>query len=145
MYFRQYMSLNNVMHLRHLLRRQYLDITDELSLENRLHQVIPQAFFCLEQLAQAMASSWEPFSDSEISSPSTLGVQAYCHSSNNRSNWWPERKSGPCAFIKGSLDDSQSELWAEIKTCFSGYLLGKIPLGTATPPLRDSRRKSCWI
>lgn len=39
------------------------------------------------------------------------------------------------AFIKGSLDDSQSELWTEIKTCFSGYLLGKIPLGTATPPL----------
>lgn len=39
------------------------------------------------------------------------------------------------AFIKGSLDDSQNELWDEIKTCFSGYLLGQIPLGTATPPL----------
>ncbi|MDX7018168.1 hypothetical protein SJ059_27475, partial [Klebsiella aerogenes] len=37
----------------HLWRgRQYLDITDELTLENRLHQVLPQAFFCLEQLAQ---------------------------------------------------------------------------------------------
>ncbi|TBL37586.1 4-aminobutyrate aminotransferase, partial [Klebsiella oxytoca] len=28
------------------------------------------------------------------------------------------------AFIKGSLYDSQNELWDEIKTCFSGYLLG---------------------
>lgn len=39
------------------------------------------------------------------------------------------------AFIKGSLDDSQNELWHEIKSHFSGYLLGKIPLNTATPPL----------
>lgn len=38
-------------------------------------------------------------------------------------------------FIKGSLDESQTELWQEIKTCFSGFLLGKIPKGTVTPPL----------
>ncbi|WP_272668505.1 MULTISPECIES: DUF5682 family protein [unclassified Providencia] len=38
-------------------------------------------------------------------------------------------------FIKGSLDESQVELWQEITTCFSGFLLGKIPKGTATPPL----------
>ncbi len=35
----------------HLWRgRQYLDITDELTLENRLHQVIPQAFFLLRAI-----------------------------------------------------------------------------------------------
>ncbi len=39
------------------------------------------------------------------------------------------------SFIKGSLDDSQNELWSEIKRCFSGYLLGSIPTGTTTPPL----------
>lgn len=39
------------------------------------------------------------------------------------------------AFIKGSLDESQEELWQEIKTCFSGYRLGQIPKGTITPPL----------
>ncbi|EKT62982.1 DUF5682 family protein [Providencia burhodogranariea] len=39
------------------------------------------------------------------------------------------------AFIKGSLDESQDELWHEIKTCFSGFLLGQIPKGTVTPPL----------
>ncbi|HGN1705128.1 TPA: DUF5682 family protein [Providencia rettgeri] len=38
-------------------------------------------------------------------------------------------------FIKGSLDESQMELWHEIKTCFSGFTLGQIPKGTATPPL----------
>lgn len=39
------------------------------------------------------------------------------------------------AFIKGSLDESQNELWHEIKTCFSGFTLGQIPKGTITPPL----------
>lgn len=39
------------------------------------------------------------------------------------------------AFIKGSLDESQDELWHEIKTCFSGFRLGQIPKGTTTPPL----------
>lgn len=39
------------------------------------------------------------------------------------------------AFIKGSLDESQQELWLAIKTCFSGYQLGNIPSGTTTPPL----------
>lgn len=39
------------------------------------------------------------------------------------------------AFIKGSLDESQDELWHKIKTCFSGFRLGQIPKGTTTPPL----------
>lgn len=39
------------------------------------------------------------------------------------------------AFIKGSLDDSQDELWQQIKTCFSGFTLGQIPKGTLSPPL----------
>ena len=39
------------------------------------------------------------------------------------------------AFIKGSLDESQNELWHEIKTCFSGFTLGQIPKDTVTPPL----------
>ncbi|WP_272520960.1 DUF5682 family protein [Providencia sp. PROV202] len=39
------------------------------------------------------------------------------------------------AFIKGSLDESQDELWQQIKTCFSGFTLGQIPKGTITPPL----------
>ncbi|MGO2333849.1 DUF5682 family protein [Providencia sp.] len=39
------------------------------------------------------------------------------------------------AFIKGSLDESQNELWHEIQTCFSGFILGQIPKGTITPPL----------
>ncbi|MBD2801056.1 4-aminobutyrate aminotransferase [Xenorhabdus sp. M] len=39
------------------------------------------------------------------------------------------------SFIKGSLNDSQNELWKEITTHFSGFLLGTIPVGTATPPL----------
>ncbi len=39
------------------------------------------------------------------------------------------------AFIKGSLDESQQELWLAIKACFSGYQLGNIPVGTTTPPL----------
>ncbi len=39
------------------------------------------------------------------------------------------------AFIKGSLDESQDELWQQIKTCFSGFTLGQIPKGTLSPPL----------
>ncbi|MBL0866803.1 4-aminobutyrate aminotransferase [Pectobacterium carotovorum] len=39
------------------------------------------------------------------------------------------------SFIKGSIDDAQSDLWLEIKKAFSGHALGQIPAGSATPPL----------
>ncbi|OMQ25489.1 DUF5682 family protein [Serratia oryzae] len=39
------------------------------------------------------------------------------------------------AFIKGSLDESQQELWQAIKSCFSGNQLGNIPAGATIPPL----------
>ncbi|MFJ5409722.1 DUF5682 family protein [Pectobacterium punjabense] len=41
------------------------------------------------------------------------------------------------SFIKGSIDDAQSELWLEIQKTFSGHALGQIPAGSATPPLVD--------
>ncbi|WP_409309312.1 DUF5682 family protein [Pectobacterium sp. B1J-3] len=39
------------------------------------------------------------------------------------------------SFIKGSIDDTQRDLWLEIEKTFSGHTLGQIPKGSATPPL----------
>ena len=39
------------------------------------------------------------------------------------------------AFIKGSLDDSQNELWDEIKTCFSGLSIRTNSIRYSNAPL----------